>query len=195
MKTITSNILLFLASLFFLAWSQAVSDVPLSIKSGSVKLSGGSTLHDWSASTSNISGTFEVDAGQFDKPVSEMTSLFKKTEVRIPVTSLHSGTKGLDENMYEALKSGQYSNIKYSLLESSVSGGNMWIKGNLTIAGVQKTIEMNVKINKDNNGNLKISGTKDLYMTDFGIEPPSVMFGTIKADNQVTISFNLTLGK
>jgi hypothetical protein len=31
-------------------------------------------------------------------------------------------------------------------------------------------------------------------MTDFGIKPPSFMFGTLKVGNEVTVKFNLKAG-
>jgi len=43
------------------------------------------------------------------------------------------------------------------------------------------------------NGELWVTGSLDLLMTDFGIEPPTAMLGTIKTDAKVTVRFETVL--
>ncbi|MDI3521447.1 MAG: hypothetical protein PWR04_1435, partial [Anaerophaga sp.] len=64
---------------------------------------------------------------------------------------------------------------------------------NLTIAGETKPIEIALNANISPQKEVSVSGETTLKMTDFDVEPPTVMFGTIKTADEVTINFNLTL--
>jgi hypothetical protein len=45
------------------------------------------------------------------------------------------------------------------------------------------------------NGTVTLKGTKLLKMTDYGVKPPSLMFGTMKVADAVTVSFDLVLNQ
>jgi hypothetical protein len=45
------------------------------------------------------------------------------------------------------------------------------------------------------NGTLVCKGSKRIKMTDYKVEPPSFMFGTIKTGDEITISFDVTLAQ
>ena len=42
-------------------------------------------------------------------------------------------------------------------------------------------------------GQYQVSGAYPMKMTDFGIEPPTALLGTMTTGDDVTINFNLTL--
>jgi polyisoprenoid-binding protein YceI len=88
------------------------------------------------------------------------------------------------------LKTDSYSNIIFKLTEFKKSQNNLFhIRGKLIIAGVTREIKFEVKGEMLNNGDLKFTGNKSLAMSDYNVEPPTLMFGSITTGNKINISF------
>ncbi len=61
------------------------------------------------------------------------------------------------------------------------------------MAGKTLPIDLKVSYKLAANGELKIIGSKQLTMTDFGMEPPTAMMGAIKVGNEISVTFEITL--
>ena len=57
------------------------------------------------------------------------------------------------------------------------------------MAGTSKEIEVTVNIQETDTGGLVLQGSKALKMSDFGITPPSALFGQIQTDDAITVHF------
>lgn len=204
-KTLIANakvmaFLLFALFVVNLAVAQANPGMTVSIKNGSsLQLDGTSTLHDFTCKTSSIDGTIMVDPAQYASGIKDAKNLITQANITIPVKSIKSGHDGMDDNMYDALKADKDPTITYQLtgITGAAPSGSEYqlqTQGVLTVAGVQKPIEMVIYASKADNG-IKIHGKENVNMTDFGIDPPSFMFGALKAGNKVTVSFDLLLAK
>jgi polyisoprenoid-binding protein YceI len=155
-------------------------------------LKGTSTLHDYECKTSSIQGTIEMDPG---------LDSFTNVEIYIPVKSIHSESSSMDENMYESLKADENPDIRFSLLKADSMGDTKTTRtdstfklyGKLTVAGKEKTIDLEVVVQKKGNKIIGVHGSKKLLMTDFGIKPPTFMLGVLRTGNEVTIEFDLQL--
>ena len=148
---------------------------------------GTSSLHDWESTVKKIKGN-----GSITVENSEITNI-KNLVIIIPVKSIKSGKGKMDSNTYNALKEKEYHNIEYSL--SSIikkSSGSLSSKGKLTIGGETKTIDMDVKY-KISSTSITFSGEINFKMSNYNIEPPTAMMGTIKTGDEVTISYNVVL--
>ena len=66
--------------------------------------------------------------------------------------------------------------------------------GSLNIAGAEKTVEIPVTMETASEG-LKIKGQKKLVLQDYGMEPPTAMFGQIVVGDEVTVNFDLLFSK
>jgi polyisoprenoid-binding protein YceI len=103
--------------------------------------------------------------------------------------------------MYESLKAEEYPNIKFLLgfPDSAIGTGSFYsdstqkLYGKLTVAGKEKTIDLEVAVQKMGNKIVGVHGKKTLLMTEYGIEPPTFMLGILKTGNEVSIEFNLQL--
>ena len=71
---------------------------------------------------------------------------------------------------------------------------NVKATGNLMIAGSKKDIQLQFSLKADSN-KLLLSGLHEINMTNFGIEAPTAMFGTIKTGDKVTIKFETQFNK
>ena len=150
-------------------------------------VAGTSTLHDWEADAEKLSakGTINTSASAI-----EGVSSFTLT---VPVESLESGKNGMNKNMYKALKSDEHPNITFKLNDvKSVSPGKIAVTGNLSIAGTTKPVDLAADYSV-NGSTVKITGSKEIDMTTWNIDPPTAMFGTIKTGEIITIKYNLVL--
>lgn len=152
-----------------------------------MKVSGTSTLHDWDMISDKASGsaTLRISAGR--------VTTVQSAKVSMPVKGLKSGKGQMDNNAYKALQADEHPEISFTLLEAHQDGGNDWkATGRLQIAGNTKTVPFHLKFVPDGTG-LKLSGSAEIELTDFEVDPPTAVFGTIKTGNEMTISINMKL--
>ena len=152
----------------------------------SLKVFGTSSLHDWHIDAENKSGKIAFKNLE--------TAELDRCNFSVAVESLKSGKKAMDKNTYKALNEDEFKTITYKLLEvkevAKKGTGKFLLKstGYLTITNVKKLIpiEFNIEIL---DGKIILSGEKTIKMTDFNIEPPKALFGTITTGDEVTIKF------
>jgi hypothetical protein len=48
-------------------------------------------------------------------------------------------------------------------------------------------------VTSQDDGSLLVKGTATLLMTDYNMEPPTAMFGTVKAGDEIKVTINLKL--
>lgn len=158
------------------------------VKGFKMAVSGTSTLHEWESDITKVDAKANLTIEG-----SELKAL-NSLKVTIPAKSIES-TKGriMDNKTYEALKASKYPNITFSLSSAQISGLNVTANGKLTIAGVAKTVKLNAKGKIDASGNITFSGSKDIVLSDYGMEQPTALMGTIKVGEQVTVKYELTL--
>ena len=65
--------------------------------------------------------------------------------------------------------------------------------GELTLGGVQKPVTVTAEVKEEADGTLRITGSYPLRMTEYGLKPPSLMMGTMKVNERVTVHFDLRL--
>ncbi len=126
-------------------------------------------------------------------------------KVSIPVKSLECGKRAMNKDMYEALKAERHHSIYYQLLSADLiesaqtsaeqSGDWMNIKttGVLEIAGVKDTTDVLVQGRLLSEDRFRVKGNKKISMDTYDIEPPTAMFGLIKASSELTVHFDVTV--
>ncbi len=115
-----------------------------------------------------------------------------KGKIYFETLTLVSDKKGRDENMHELLKIEKYRTISFDI-KNIVKNGNVHdINGVVTLNGVSKNITAKTTIIKDNN-QVTLKGGFSFNLTDFSLEPPVMMFLTVR--NQIDISYNILLSE
>ena len=161
------------------------------------RLEGDSTLHPYhsTATVVHVSGGWSADAAgnPFDKLAAGALSAF---ELRVPVAEMKSGKNGLDKNLRKELKAGDHPDIVFRLsgydVETSTAGVVVRARGALSVAGVDREETITAEA-RPTPGGLRLTGAKDLKMSDFGIDPPRMMLGAIRTADAVTIHYDLFL--
>lgn len=171
--------LLFSHSLF----SQQVYEI--STDQQSFKVLGTSTLHDWHMESSSAKGQFNVI-------LTDGTPSFTASKITFLAETLKSGKRGMDKNAYKALNTKEYPNVEFILSECTMESATKGLAtGKLIIAGASRDVTFKIEVEKLNNA-FTIRGSTDFLLTDFQIDPPKALLGTIKTGNAVTIEFNST---
>ena len=179
MKTKSLNYYSVFALFIFLFAGASVKSQNLKPIKTEILVEGTSNIHDWEMTSEKAVGTVESNS-----------STISKISVEIPVKSLESGKGGMDKNAYKALNEDDYPTIKFTSSEVSASK----ITGKLTINGKTKTVSIPVSTKKVSQG-VEISGKHTINMTNFGVEPPTALMGTIKTGEEVTVNFKFQVNQ
>ncbi|WP_262897720.1 YceI family protein [Algoriphagus pacificus] len=87
------------------------------------------------------------------------------------------------------MKEKKYPSVKFVMSEFiSVTGNSVKVKGKLIVAGTEKSIllEAAYAVNGDS---VQFRGAHEIAFTDFKIDPPTAVFGTIKTGDILTLGF------
>lgn len=178
-------------AILLLSGSPAIAQ-EFSLKSGTDDLlvTGTSTLHDWEITVEEKSGTLALDTS------GELPAL-QRLDLKIVAESLKSGKGSMDRNTYNALNTDDHKDIRFRMkrmlsLDPVQSPGRQYkavLGGTLTVAGQSKEIDLECFLTIES-GRVLIKGSEPLRMTDYGIEPPKALLGTIKTGDEIEIHFN-----
>jgi polyisoprenoid-binding protein YceI len=183
------------------AGAQSASAIRLRLDPASeVSLEGTSSLHAFHCKTNKINAYVDVDPG-YAKDLTKIARPIVSVKIVIAVRTLTCGNGQMDKNMYSTLKVDENPVIKYTLsgydiLDGSASPTAFVAKttGTLTISGQDKVIAMKINAERLSDGKATAQAEQEILMTDFGITPPSFMFGTLKVGNEIKVKFNLKAG-
>ncbi|HEX6042357.1 YceI family protein [Longimicrobium sp.] len=164
---------------------------PLTFGAGSkVWVSGTSTVRGWRCESTQVSGT--ADAGSTD--IAQIGQA--RGELTIPLSTLDCSNGTMNGHMRNALKAQQNPTIRFRATSVRVtpSGaeGAVAMTGQLTIAGQTRDVTINGTAVREGNS-LRVRGTEQLTMTDFGVQPPRLMAGTMRVHAPVTVGFDVIL--
>lgn len=173
-----------------LAQTITAQNFKLDKNNSSLLVLGTSNVHDWEIKAENQEGNLVLNSEEG----------IKYLEIVIEAEGLKSGKSGMDKNTYKALNTKTHKNIefKYTSTTATEKNGNgsykLSIQGELKINGVTKVVPMSLDVNVSDN-QVTLNGKKTIKMTEFEVEPPTALLGTIKTGDEVTISFNSKFNK
>ena len=163
-----------------------------------MNVEGGSTLHDWRCPIESLDGRLRAETSQTDS--SGAPGTIEKVQVAVPVDAITCDKDTMNEKLREALKMNAYPKVYFSLADAQVSplpdSGAAWFKvqatGELILAGKRRQIKLPVTGRLLDNGNLRLVGSHTIRLSDYNIDRPSAMLGTIKTSKKVTVNFDVT---
>ena len=199
---LTLLLTLFLGAGITLAQSNGGNRYSILADSSSFTVNGNSTLHHWSAKAGPVNGYFVLPDAIWSNGSGANVS-FSEGQLDVKSKSIDSGEGGMDKKIYGAMKVKKYPDITYSLENAKVTSERdssgvsllqLQTTGKLTIHGVTNEVSIPVKAAVSGN-KIVFSGAKDMKMSDFKVSPPTALFGTIKADDAITVLFHLVVTK
>jgi polyisoprenoid-binding protein YceI len=161
---------------------------------------GTSNLHGWSCKAEKLDASVDVDAAAAAQLSTAAPKTLKRVVVKVPVKSLKCGHGGMDDNLYKALNADASPEITYIMASFEAATGDakdaftLHTLGTLSIAGKENKISMDVEATRMADGTVKAKGVVPIKMTDYGIKPPTAIFGRLKTGDEVKINFEITVG-
>jgi hypothetical protein len=183
------------------AAAQSASAIRLRLDpSSEVTIEGTSSLHAFHCKTNKIMAYVDVDPG-YTKDLTKVARPIASVKVNIVVRTLTCGNGQMDKNMYSTLNADANPIIKYTLSDYDILAGSASpaafsakTSGTLTISGKEKAFDMTINAARLSDGKTTAEGEHALLMSDFGIKPPSFMFGRLKVGDEIKVKFNLKAG-
>lgn len=167
----------------------------------------------WIEGSSNVN-EFECEAEEYEgeaslpnetenesasNPMAQATEqLFLKLDIR--VDSIECGKRKMNSDLQKALKAEQYPQISFLFQEAKILDEpnfsqeevfQLQVKGLLTVAGVTKEITFMTEAYYINSGRVRARGGTKINMTDYGVAPPTALMGLIRANEELTVNFDL----
>ncbi len=163
------------------------AQVALTLKSNESVLSveGTSTLHDWEMNVEQMEGNILISS------IDKIESIQQGGEISFKVKSLVSEHSLMNKKAYSALNEDKYPIIKGRIIRVFSVAGVQKVELELSTAGVTKVITSNFKSSRLNNNQIKVNGYFDFKLTDFDIDPPVALMGTIKTGDAVKVKYSL----
>ncbi|MEQ8237672.1 MAG: YceI family protein [Cyclobacteriaceae bacterium] len=167
---------IFLCS-YWVTYSQPLQSITSQSK---VTILGTSSIHDW-----------ESTVGEFDFSAKMEGDTLKSIEGFLKTKSIESGKSIMNSKTYDALEAESFPKIIFTS-DFLVRDGNTFEgSGKVQIAGKEKIIPM--KVNFDAAKPMVFTGEVPLRMTDFGIDPPTAMFGTMTTGDEIKIQYKISM--
>jgi polyisoprenoid-binding protein YceI len=167
-----------------------VPDTYILSKAYAVTIDGTSNLRDWQETVGQVTGSVVANVngdGSVD---------LQSIRIKMEVLSIKSDMgRVMDNKTYDALKAAAHPDILFTLNVPvklmQVRGGQnaVSIKGALVLAGISRPVVMQVRTFAVGREKLQFEGSQTIKMTDYGVRPPSALFGTMKAAPAITIHF------
>lgn len=194
--TRTALIALFALAPASIAWTSVNDGVLTLAPQSRLWFDGSSTVRAFTCSAAMLEADVTTSLPAAVRAVAEGEKAIAGVVVRVPAAKLDCKHGKMNEHMLKALKAAEFPTITYKVLSYELvkkeTGMEATLKGTLTLGGAEKPIVV-VSTAKEEGGMLRVIGTRKVDMTQFGIKPPTLMMGTLKVGNEVTVGFDLLL--
>jgi polyisoprenoid-binding protein YceI len=152
-------------------------------------IEGTSTIHDWTCEVGSFTGNIEI--------VREGNTLqsISAVDLAVPVTAIECHNKTMVKKAQQALKAETSPTIQFALNSATIqpaASGSFAVQalGRLTLAGVTHEVTMTLNAKSDSSG-FRFEGQVPIQMSQYNVDPPTAMLGTLKTGNEVVVHFNV----
>ena len=198
MRTYTFGATLAVLCLPMVAAARQAGDPTLTLKPQSqLWVSGTSTVRSFRCQAGTLDAAVAATGAGAVSAVLAGEKAVRTAELKIPAKALDCRNGTMNEHMLKALKADAHPTIGFTISSYEVAKADTSLRGTatgeLTLGGVTKTIEVAARLTEDPDGTLRIAGTHELNMKEYGLKPPTLMMGTMRVNEKVTVGFDLRL--
>jgi len=140
---------------------------------------------------------FQQDSLNYNYQVSGDTVTVNGVLLALEIDQFDCGKRAINRDFRSTLKYQEHPFIEITLNELVLSDPSDIIPQQalvtIKIAGVERQYTVPLHSFSRSEEYFVVGGNKVLYMTDFGLTPPSPMFGMIKVDDELDIQFDLVI--
>lgn len=192
MKKLNFKYLLFSMLTVLAVSATAQKNFTLNLKESKLTVAGTSSIHDWEMDAKKFSAQTKLELNE--NRVAEIQSI----DFACKVDDIESGKRIMDNKAYDALNEKRYPEISFQLHPDNqvkVSGEKVSLTGDMTIAGKKRKVNVDCTFDVKNSNQFSVSGEVPLKMSEFGIEPPTAMLGTLETGDEVVVKFDFQFTK
>ena len=161
-----------------------------------VWLNGTSTVKAFECSATAIDAKVETAGPGTAVAIANGSKAVSAVRIAIPAAKLDCKNGTMNSHMMKALKASEAPVIAFELasyeLAKGAAGTAVTLKGTLTIGGKTKPVTIAATAKAEGSA-MRVTGTHEIRMTEFGLKPPTLMMGTMKVNELVKVGFDLQL--
>ena len=159
-------------------------------------IEGSSNLSRWSCKATSVDAAIYVDSNAAD--FATLVRHVRSVTVRVPVAALTCGHAPMDRSLRAALNADDApasANIVATL--DAITGDDsashtVHTAGSLRLAGRENAVKVDLSTSLGDDG-LEARGELPIRMSEYGIVPPTGLFGAIRCADRVVVKFALTV--
>ena len=177
--------------------STAATPLRLGVRSDSrLWLEGSSNVRDWRCDATSLDASIDLDAAAEQSGDTRVRSV----QVRVPTYSLTCGRSQMDRIMYKALHVDDEPDCRqivgrFDVIADDESRQSLVMRGTLRVAGVERVVRVPVQLEQMRDGTMRARGALPILMTDYGISPPTALFGVLRTENRIVVKFDLLVDR
>lgn len=190
----------------------AVSTRLTTLQPSHLVLEGSANIGRWRCRTSSLDAQLQVDAG-IEQINSLIDGITDATEIPVegvplpafrllvPIDAMRCANRLMEREMFQALGGTSHPSIEFRLREvpgairREIATGRyvVSVKGDLVVAGVTRSITFELSAWRLTPESFYVRAAIPLTMRDFGVVPPTSLFGIIRSRNEIMVYFDLRL--
>lgn len=163
-------------------------------------IEGSSTVNDILCKAGKLIAYANIRSTELDNPSELIEENNGNVKLNVPVYEFDCGRRQMNRDFFRALRAEHYPTIDFEYqsarlitnLDPQCAPFQLDVEGILTVAGVGRQVNILVDIEPCEENKLRLKGSKVINMLDYGIEPPTALFGLIRANEKLEVFFSLT---
>jgi polyisoprenoid-binding protein YceI len=165
---------------------------------GELAIDGTSTVRDFTCKAPTVNARLTPGEAGGELGLETLAGALNDVVLEIPTGRLDCANGTMNEHMLKALQAQQHPTIRFQMSGYEAGAAKegqvpLRIRGELTMAGASRPIELEGRATPTADGGLRVRGRYSLRMTDWGVRPPTLMLGTMKVGDSVVIRFDFVL--
>ena len=152
-------------------------------------LSGYANLNNWTLDSDNLNsaGSFMIKDGELDE--------INTFQFDVSTNSLKSEDASINSVLHTVLAKGGTQKISFRLTKEMVLPimKMVHLVGDFTMAGVTRTVSLQMSYEMDQNNNIKLSGTNSISLSDFTDAATGEQLKALKCNDQLAFTLALNL--
>lgn len=156
-------------------------------------VAGTSTIHDWECPVNDF--TAQVRAAEDGETLSSIGRI----SVTATVEAIECEKGKMNRKIKDALGSDDFPEVKFeaesAAIASAEEGPTASAVGTLTMAGETRDLTVDAVLTRTEDGRVMLTGRVPILLSDFGIDPPTALLGTLKTGNEVFVRFEVVLAE
>lgn len=170
----------------------------VTIRNSKIQIDGATNVSGFSC---GLVEAYPTDTFSVVSQWSHLSISFQRMNLTFQVRSFDCGLDLMTADFRSILKEPQYPQLtlqikRINVSERSEGFDELMVDSEIlvTIAGVMRSYWLqDAQVINRTDSDLTLKGRKTLKMTDFGIVPPSKFFGTVRVQDELTVSFEVDM--